>query len=142
MGTQSAMFGPLKYAILPQHLAQDDLVRANGWVGLGTFLAILFGSVGGGLLVGMDENLRYLMIGGAVVVVVALGLLASLFIPPAPATQPDQPWIINPLRQTWRVMRDAPRPVISVIFAIGWFWLIGSGYLTKVSQFYPRGAGW
>jgi len=135
MGAQSAMFGPLKYAILPQHLERGDLMRGNGWVAMATFLAILFGTLGGGLLNALDETIRYWVISGAVIAVALIGLVASLLIPPAPATQRIQPWVLNPFRQTWKILKGARRGVVPVMLAIGWFWFVGSGYLTQFPNF-------
>ena len=64
MGLHSTIFGPVKYAILPQHLTRDELVGGNGLVEMGTFLAILLGTVLGGVLVGAGEIGRTRFDGG------------------------------------------------------------------------------
>ena len=54
MGTQSAFFGPLKYSILPDHLRENELVAGNALIETGTFLAILLGTIFGGMMIGVD----------------------------------------------------------------------------------------
>src|SRR3546814_20574586 len=87
MGAQSTFFGPLKYGILPQHLAARELVGGNALIEAATFLAILLGTIAGGLLVRVDGGIA--IISTAVVVVAAFGWAASLAIPAAPATAPS-----------------------------------------------------
>lgn len=97
MGAHSAFFGPLKYAILPQHLAAAELVTGNALVGTGTFVAILAGTIGGTLLAaGVDPELR---VGVGVVLVALLGWWASAAVPPAPSQAPALRIDWNPLRQ-------------------------------------------
>ena len=134
MGMHSTFFGPVKYAILPQHLDGKDLLAGNGYVEAGTFLAILIGTILGGVLVAAPGG-DY-MISIAVLVVACAGYAASRFIPPAPGPQPDL--VIN--RNFWQetaTIMDHIRDKVDVyrsILAISWFWLVGSVYL---AQFLP-----
>ncbi|HXH86404.1 MAG TPA: MFS transporter, partial [Nitrospira sp.] len=86
MGTQSTFFGPLKYAILPDHLDEDELIGGNALIEAGTFLAILAGTIAGGLLILQDRGTA--IVSAAVIVVAVLGWAASLFIPTTPAPSP------------------------------------------------------
>jgi 1-acyl-sn-glycerol-3-phosphate acyltransferase len=136
MGFQSALFGPVKYSILPQHLAPEELVGGNGWVQMGTFLAILIGTMVGGILIAIQNGGTW-MVGVTVVVVATLGFLASLFIPRA---QPDAPelrvdW--NPLTATWPIINftRGNRTVFLSVLGISWFWFLGATYLAQLPNY-------
>jgi MFS family permease len=88
MGVHSTLFGPVKYAILPQHLKTEELVGGNGLVEMGTFVAILIGTIVGGLLVAIDPN-GPVLAGAAAVLVAVAGWLASRGIPLTPAVAPN-----------------------------------------------------
>ncbi len=132
MGTQSAFFGPVKYAILPQHLEESELVGGNALVESGTFLAILLGTLFGGLLVGGAGG--GLLIGATLVAVATLGWLASRAIPRAPAAAPDLRLDWNVPAATWRVVREAARNrvVFNAVLGISWFWLYGALFLAQL----------
>lgn len=136
MGVQSALFGPVKYALLPQHLAREELVTGNAFVGMGTFVAILFGTLLGGLLAGWVGEQPWI-IGLAVVSFALLGVLASWGVPQAKAGDPDLKLNWNIYSQTRRVLKEAGqrRHVFLAILAISWFWFMGSGYLTQFPNF-------
>ena len=131
MGSQSAFFGPVKYAIFPDHLRQDELIGGNALVEAGTFLAILLGTIAGGLTVLSQHGT--LIIAFAVVLLAVSGWLASRKIPPAPAVDPSVVIDINIFRETWRIMQRtvAQRDVFLSILGISWFWLVGATYLTQ-----------
>lgn len=130
MGTQSAFFGPVKYSILPQQLKPDELVGGNALVEMGTFVAILLGTIGGGLLIQYSGALG---IGMVLVAIAALGWLASRLIPEAPSPSPGLNLSLNPFSQTWRTLRSAAsdRSVFMAMLAISWFWFLGAAYLTQ-----------
>lgn len=132
MGAQSALFGPLKYAILPQHLRTDELVGGNGLIEAGTFIAILAGSVGGALLIVQDGGDALVAL--AVVLLAAAGYLSSRAVPAAAPTSPNLKIGRNPLRETLAIVRLArTNPVVfKSILGISWFWLMGAAYLTQV----------
>ena len=131
LGTQSTFFGPIKYALLPQHLADDELVVGNAFIEAGTFLAILLGTICGGVLI-MQEG-GEAMIVAASVVVALLGYTTSWFIPKAAAPQPHLRVGWNIARETWRIVahdRKNPR-VFRCILASSWFWLVGAVFLSQ-----------
>ncbi|HJV92771.1 MAG TPA: MFS transporter, partial [Azonexus sp.] len=100
LGLHSTLFGPVKYAIIPQHLHTDELVGGNALIEAGTFVAILIGTLAGGLLAGSVEHPAWIAAGGFVVAFA--GYLTSRGIPPAPAPAPELKVSLNPLTETWR----------------------------------------
>jgi 1-acyl-sn-glycerol-3-phosphate acyltransferase len=135
MGTQSTFFGPVKYAILPQVLENDELVGGNALVEMGTFVAILVGTIVAGLLMGLDEPNKLAALGALGIAI--LGYLAARKIPTTGTTQTDIVIGLNPFRETWRLMRLAASnySVLLCIMAISWFWFLGAAYLTQFPNF-------
>ncbi len=133
MGVQSALFGPLKYGILPQYLAQAELLGGSGLVQMGTYLAILQGTAIGGWLIQIGQGggglsaLYATMLGVAV-----CGWLLSLWLMDATASAPDLRVGWNPLREIVGLLRMAigdHREALRTILSIGWFWFLGAAYL-------------
>jgi len=126
MGTQSAFFGPLKYSILPVHLKESQLIGANSLIEAGTFLAILAGTIAGGLLVLTGSGIA--IVSGLVLVLAGFGYAASRFIPDAPAAAPDLMINWNIVAESWRMVSKAAAARFSrlTILGISWFWLVGA----------------
>jgi len=136
MGTQSAFFGPAKYAILPELLDEHSLVGGNAMVAMATFLAILLGTITGGLVVaGGDRWVSRL--GLMVVTVAVLGLVASLFVKKTPAANPDLQVRLEPVRPTIDILRVTRRvhPVFLSVLAVSWFWFLGASFLSVLPNF-------
>jgi 1-acyl-sn-glycerol-3-phosphate acyltransferase len=135
MGTQSAFFGPVKYALLPQHLKSDELLSGNALVETGTFLAILLGTLGAGVIASSD-NAVYIA-AASVFTFAMLGYLASRFIPSTPASNPDAKVKWQPIKQTKQTLAIAKNDstIHKSILAISWFWLLGATYLTQFPNF-------
>jgi len=135
LGLHSTLFGPVKYAILPQHLKEEELIGGNALVEAGTFVAILIGTLAGGLLAGAGVDPVW--VAGAGFVVAALGWLASRGIPVAPAPAPQLVVSPNPLTETWRNIGFARenRTVFLSILGISWFWLYGALFLAQFPAF-------
>jgi len=135
MGAQSSLFGPVKYAILPQHLHADELISGNAIVEAGTFLAILLGTIAGGLLILTGGGV--LLVSGLIVGVALLGYGASLFIPKAPPLDGDLKVDPNVIGATVRMIRHAAsrRDVFLSILGISWFWLVGATFLSQFPTF-------
>ncbi len=133
MGTQSTLFGPVKYSLLPQALQPTELVGGNAMVEFGTFLAILAGLIVSVYLV----ELGYPVIAIAVIAVAALGYWASRGIPRLPAGDPDLEISFNIARQTLNIMRDARdnRTVFYAVMGVSWFWFIGITYITQLPNY-------
>ncbi|WP_150909545.1 MFS transporter [Marinobacter halotolerans] len=135
MGTQSTFFGPVKYAILPQVLKNEELIGGNALVEMGTFVAILVGTIAAGLLMGFDQPHR-LAAAGALGIAI-LGYLAARKIPKTGVTRAEIVIGRNPFKETWHLMRLATEnySVLMCIMAISWFWFLGAAYLTQFPNF-------
>ena len=136
MGLHSTLFGPIKYAILPQALRREELVGGNGMVEMGTSLAILFGMIAGGSLMAI-EGVGPTAASALVIGVAVLGWLACRAIPPAPATAPELRFNWNPFTETWRVLgfvvRD--RTVFNSVLGISWFWFFGGVFTAQLPNY-------
>lgn len=134
MGTHSAFFGPAKYSILPQHLKEHELMAGNALVEMGTFLAILIGTLAGGLLAG-SQNAH--LIAAGIVGVALLGYFTCRFIPLAPATAPELKLNWNPFSETRALTRliNQKEAVLNSIMGISWFWYFGATMLAQLPSF-------
>lgn len=138
LGVQSAFFGPIKYAILPQHLRKSELVGGNALVEMATFTAILGGTIVGTVLSGAsDANSDSQWIGGLIIGIALIGYLVCRAIPNATAPVPELKIDLNPFRQTLRMLREVTRTpaIFYAIVGISWFWLLGAAYLTQIPSF-------
>ncbi len=135
MGLHSTLFGPVKYAILPQHLKENELIGGNALIEAGTFVAILFGTLAGGILAAMDNGPAW--ISGFAIAVAVAGYVTSRGIPVAPPPVPDLKINLNPLSETWRNIGFARdnRTVFLAILGISWFWLYGALFLAQFPAF-------
>jgi len=133
MGVQSAFFGPIKYGILPQHLKESELVGGNGVVELGTFLAILLGTIMGTQLITKSPNGSVVLACIFIVLVAILGYISSRKIPAAPAADPSVQVKFNPWSETWKLVSYTKknRVIFQSILGISWFWFMGATYLTQ-----------
>jgi hypothetical protein len=142
MGLHSTLFGPVKYAYLPQVLRGGEIVGGNGLVEMGTFVAILAGTLTAGTLVEAGANGP--LYAAAVCVALALaGLATSLAIPPAPSAAPGLRVDWNPLRVTWATVQVArrERAVFLSLLGISWLWFFGAVFLTQFPQFAQQTLG-
>ncbi len=136
MGCQSTLFGPVKYAYLPQQLATDELVGGNALVESGTYMAIIFGLIVGGISVAADyENQSVLA--SCLVVTAALGYLASRQIPSTKPVDPDLKINWNAWTETWHIVGFAreERSVFLSILGISWFWFFGSAMTIQLPAY-------
>jgi len=131
-GVQSALFGPVKYAILPQQLRESELIGGNGLVEMGTSVAILVGMVLGGWMVSR-AGWGIAAVALTTVALSALGLLLSRRIPLAPAADPDLRINWNFVTETWRNFQfmRGNRTVFLSILGISWFWFFGAMFITQ-----------
>ena len=136
MGTHSTLFGPVKYAILPQHLKKEELVGGNGLVEMGTFLAILLGEILGGVLIGFENN-GMLMVTIVTLGLAILGYFTSRAIPASPAPSPELKINWNPISESIRNFHFTKqnRTVFLSILGISWFWFYGATFLTQFPNF-------
>lgn len=132
LGVLAALFGPIKYGILPEQLATAEVPAGNALIEGGTFLAILLGTTGGGLAVGLGHDA--VLVGILMVAVALAGWISALFIPKIGGAAPDLPIDANILRSTWRLLGtlSADRRLLGGSIATSWFWLAGAVMLSLV----------
>ncbi len=136
MGLHSTLFGPVKYAYLPQQLNERELIGGNGMIEMGTFVAILVGTIIGGELA--DLGVRGPAVVAAVCLAIAVGgRIVVGFVPPSPSDQPDLKINWNPFTETWRNLKLAKqsRPVFLSLLGISWLWFFGATFLTSFFNF-------
>ncbi|HEX4233495.1 MAG TPA: MFS transporter [Caldimonas sp.] len=136
MGLHSTLFGPVKFAYLPQHLNERELTGGNGMVEMGTFVAILLGSLAGGLLVAIPgTGARDVAI--TCVAVAVLGRLTAQAVPASPSTDPGLVINWNPVSETWRNLRLAHGNLVVFrsLLGISWMWFFGAAFLAQFPAF-------
>ncbi|KPZ53058.1 MFS transporter [Pseudoalteromonas sp. P1-25] len=136
MGLQSTFFGPLKYSILPQHVAPNELTKANGLVESATFVAILLGTIFGTYFITQTTGPTVISI--AVLVLAVLGFLSSRFIPISEANDANLRFTYNIFTSTKDVFKALNAQTESVgksVLGISWFWLIGAVILTALPNY-------
>jgi 1-acyl-sn-glycerol-3-phosphate acyltransferase len=131
-GVQSALFGPVKYAILPQMLNETEIVGGNGMVEMGTSIAILLGMVYGGWMI-TQPGWGVAGVAVSAMAFAAAGIALSRFIPKSPPPAPELRINWNPLTETWRNLRFTAqnRTVWNSILGISWFWFYGAMFITQ-----------
>jgi 1-acyl-sn-glycerol-3-phosphate acyltransferase len=135
MGLHSTLFGPVKFAYLPQHLTERELTGGNGMVEMGTFVAILLGNLTGGLLVALPDGAR--LVAMAVVAMAVLGRVCAQAIPASPPTDPGLRINWNPFTETWRNLRIARENIVVFrsLLGISWMWFFGAVFLSNFPAF-------
>jgi 1-acyl-sn-glycerol-3-phosphate acyltransferase len=136
LGVHSTLFGPVKYAILPQHLRPEELIGGNGLVEMGTFVAILLGTIAGGLVVAIKPwGLTAASV--LILVIAVLGWLTSRAIPLTPAVAPELSINWNPLSETWRNLKIGHENIVvwRAMLGISWFWFYGAIYLAQLPAY-------
>ncbi|OLL30370.1 glycerol acyltransferase [Burkholderia sp. SRS-W-2-2016] len=136
MGVHSTVFGPVKYSYLPQHLSKQELVGGNGMVEMGTFVAILLGTIVGGAGAGFAEH-GAVVLAFACIAIALIGRAVSAFVPATPAPQPDLRINWNPVSETWRNLKLARenRTVFLSLLGISWLWFVGATFLASFFNF-------
>ena len=142
MGVQSTFFGPLKYSILPQHVAPNELTKANGLVESGTFVAILIGTIFGTYYI--TQSVGPTLISIAVLVLAVMGYVSSRFIPTSEANEPNLKFTYNIFSSTknvFSVLNSQTESVGKSVLGISWFWLIGAIVLTSLPNYVKHTMG-
>ncbi|KTD41048.1 MFS transporter [Legionella parisiensis] len=136
LGVHSTFFGPIKYAILPDHLPKKDLLGATGLIDGSTFIAILLGTTMGSLSIGMNNPRPYMAVFLTVIIAVA-GLTSSLFIPRAPSTSEKIKIDMQIWRVTYKMLKQVTEHfgIFLSILILSWFWLLGTVILTKLPDY-------
>ena len=142
MGCQSTMFGPVKYAYLPQQLADEELVGGNALVESGTYIAIILGLIIGGIAVGEEvanglEFNKQTVLAACLIGVAITGYLMSRQVPQTRAVDPELKINWNAWKQTWRMVSYAreERSVFLSILGISWFWFFGSAMTIQIPAY-------
>ena len=136
MGLHSTLFGPVKFAYLPQHLNERELTGGNGMVEMGTFVAILLGNVAGGLLIALPQvGAQY--VAWACMGLALLGRAAAQLIPASPSTDPGLKINWNPVTETWRNLKLAHGNIVVFrsLLGISWMWFFGAVFLSQFPSF-------
>ena len=135
MGVHSTFFGPIKYALLPQHLAPAELLTGNAYIEAGTFLAILLGTILGSLLILQTHGAG--VISALLMVVAVSGYLSARAIPIAPAMAPALRIAWNIWRETGKIISYSrgDKQIFLCILGISWFWLVGATLLAAFAPF-------
>jgi 1-acyl-sn-glycerol-3-phosphate acyltransferase len=132
MGIHSTLFGPVKYSILPQHLREDELIGGNALIEMGTFVAILVGTILGGVVVAIP-GWGPALVAATTIALAVLGWATSRAVPPAPPDDPTLRIRWNPFVETWRLVGFARevRGVWLSVLGIAWFWFYGALFLAQ-----------
>ncbi len=136
MGLHSTLFGPVKFAYLPQHLNERELTGGNGMVEMGTFVAILLGQVAGGLLVAIPEVGRH-YVAFACIAMALVGRTTAQFVPSSPSTDPGLKINWNPVTETIRNLKLAHENIVVFrsLLGISWMWFFGAVFLSQFPSF-------
>jgi len=136
MGLQSTLFGPVKYAYLPQQLETSELVGGNALVESGTYMAIILGLMAGGVAVAADQG-QHLILSVCLVAVAVTGYVASRGIPLTRPVDPDLSINWNAWTETWRIVGFARerRSVFLSILGVSWFWFFGSALTFQIPAY-------
>ena len=143
MGLQSSLFSPLKYSYIPYQVASHKLVEANALLQSTTFLAVLMGTIFGGLVIAIPEQgIFYVSFG--VLSLAIIGLLFSLFIPKVSPVEPDLSLKYNPLTSTWNLIHYIiqKKRILYTILGLGWFWFYGATLLSILPGYGKKNIRW
>jgi acyl-[acyl-carrier-protein]-phospholipid O-acyltransferase/long-chain-fatty-acid--[acyl-carrier-protein] ligase len=129
MGIHSSFFGPIKYSVLPDQLHKSELLAANGFIEAGTFFSILVGTMIGGFYTVSAVTIIILAI-----IVSAIGLGASFFMPKSNNSNPEIKINPNIFAETREILKYAhsKKQVYLSILGISWFWFIGTAILSQI----------
>ena len=135
MGSHSTLFGPVKYAIMPQALQSDELVGGNALVESGTFVAILVGTIVGGVVVALKPS-GPMFVAAVTIIVAVIGYLVSRSIPAAAATDPSLKLNWNPFTETANSLRLAAKNMVvwRSMLGISWLWFYGAMLLNQFAN--------
>ena len=135
MGAQSAFFGPIKFGILPELLEERDLVGGNALVEMATFLAILLGTLTGGILIAREGGGWW--VSATVLAVAVAGWLATFLLLPTKAANPGKPVEWHPIVATYGILAHVGRErgIYLPVLGIAWFWFVGASLLALFPDF-------
>ena len=133
MGLQSTLFSPLKYSYMPQQISSKKLTEANALLQSSTFLAILIGTIFGGIIIAIPEK-GILYVNIALISLAFIGLFFSLFIPKAFSLESPFPLKYNPFSSTWNLISYIlpKKNILWTILGLAWFWFYGAALLSLI----------
>ena len=136
LGLQSTIFGPLKYGILPQILRKEELIGGNALIEMGTFVAILAGTIAGPQLAGIEASWPY-WVSATCLAVAAVGYLYSRRVPESAAVAPDLTINWNIFSETVRNLKfiNQNQTVLNSVLGISWFWFFGAIFLVQIPSY-------
>lgn len=132
LGTQATFFGPMKYSILPELVHSDELLKANGYIEMGTFLSILLGTLLGSLVLSFHDSFYFFA--GFMLIATFSGLALSYMIPSTVPENPAQPVHFNFIYRIFSQMIQLRKDqrMFWMIQMISWFWFLGIIILTII----------
>ena len=136
MGLQSTLFSPLKYSYMPRQVSADKLIEANALLQSSTFLAILLGTIFGGITIAIPKSgISYVNI--AIISLAIIGSLFSLLIPKVFSLEPNLKFKYNPLSSTWSLISYicSKKNILGSILGLGWFWFYGAALLILIPSY-------
>ena len=142
MGLQSTLFSPLKYSYIPQQISEENLIEANALLQSSTFLAILIGTIFGGMTIAIPEK-GILYVNIAVISLALIGLFFSLFISKASPLESPFPLKYNPFSSTWSLISYIlpKKNILWTILGLNWFWFYGAALLALIPGYGKRVLG-
>lgn len=132
LGTQATFFGPMKYSILPELVKPEDLLKANGYIEMGTFLSILLGTLLGSLVLSFND--AFYFFSAFLLIATLLGLVFCYTIPSTIPENPEQPVHANFVYRIFSQMIQLKKDnrMFWMIQMISWFWFLGIIILTII----------
>lgn len=132
MGTQSAFYSPLKYSMLPEYLATDELLAGNALVESSTIVVVLIGTIIGSII--PYQTAATTIIAVTLITVACCGYIASRYIQPKTPTSKNVSIQKNPLIASWTILKKCSKQkkMIQIIIGISWFWMLGAFIITQL----------
>jgi MFS family permease len=132
LGIHSTVFGPLKYSLIPEFVKEEKLVLANALISAGTFIAILLGTILGGVLATGAQMIWLLKF--VLLLISGLGVYASRKLPRLSIENSNHHIDWSFRRSTLRILKMVfhDKEVFSLLFGLSWFWFLGAGILSLV----------
>jgi 1-acyl-sn-glycerol-3-phosphate acyltransferase len=142
-GLQSALFGPVKYSILPSVLKPEELTGGNGLVEMGTSVSILMGMIVGGMIFKLAGSYGPETAAAAIVLLAITGNLVSRLVPKVDAAAPELKIHLNPIPESRRVLALARKQlaVRNAILGVSWFWFIGTALTAQLPSYAQKYLG-
>lgn len=135
MGVQSALFSPVRYAIMPDHLKRSELIGGNALMEGGVFIALLLGTIFGTLLIRQDHGIA--IVSTIVITAAIIGTLVSLAIPRSSVPSSAEPINLNLASEIIHILRYAAgyRAAFVALLGVAWFYFLGATFLVQLPNY-------